>query len=696
MLPELSAPPSGTLVRPPEARVLVVDDDERTLEAVTNVLESLGQTLVIARSGEEALRHVLFHDFAVILLDVQMPGMDGYEVASFIRARKKTRHIPIVFLTAVYRDDSHLLQAYSAGAVDMIFKPVDPFILKSKVSVFVDLYLKQVEIERQAELRLALQQENFSVRLEKLSIEEALRKSAEREEAIFRAVPLCCHSRSVNPPYPITFIGQSIEKMTGYSPERFTLDAKFAGSRIHPDDRASAREVFKDIRAARAYSWEFRWRCADDSYRVFLDQGILSDPRDGGPPELVGTLVDVTEQRLLQQQLSQAQKMEAVGRLTGGIAHDFNNLLTVVLGNLDLLEPKLADNARITRHLSAMRQAAQRGRSLTSQLLAFSRRQHLEPELLDLRARVQGFAELLKHALGEQVEFNLVLCDEPLACELDPAQLETSLLNLAVNARDAMPHGGTFTLQVGCAGTNEPAMAGVAKPTAGWITVRACDTGTGMARDTVARAFEPFFTTKEVGRGSGLGLSQVYGFVSQSGGVVTLASALGEGTTVSINLPRSSRPLFVRAQDELVPPPESGDGETILIVEDDANVRELGREMLGDLGYTAIPASDANAAIAILRDGEKIDLLFTDVIMAGGKTGVELAQEARRLRPGIKILLTSGYTGEAIDRHGLGALDLPFIGKPFERSALSMKIRSILGAREEGPCAATERQRTAS
>ena len=671
-----TAPPSEPVCRG-SARVLVVDDDERTLEAVTSVLDGLGQTLVVARSGEEALRHLLHGDFAVILLDVQMPGMDGYEVAAFVRARKKTRHIPIVFLTAVYRDDTHLLQAYSAGAVDMVFKPVDPFILKSKVSVFVELYLKQVEIERQAELRHALQEENLSVRLEKLSVEEALRRSHEREETILRSMPLCCHSRSMEEPYRITFIGRTIEKLTGFSAERFMHDPDFGTSRVHPDDIERARATFSDIRNTKSYSWEFRWRCADESYRMFLDQGILSESRDGETQEIVGTLVDVTEQRQLQQQLNQAQKMETVGRLTGGIAHDFNNLLTVILGNLDLLLPKLEHNERAVRQLSAVRQAAQRGSSLTAQLLAFARRQHLEPELFELRQRIESFAGLLKHALGEQVEFVLNLPSEELVCELDPAQLETSLLNLAVNARDAMLHGGTFTLSVEAAASNEVFAPGESS-THEWIAIRASDTGVGMAKEIASRAFEPFFTTKEIGRGSGLGLSQVYGFVNQSGGTVSIQTAPGDGTTVCVWLPRSSKRL-----PELLPEPDqveiiSAKAETILLVEDDSAVLELGRALLDDLGYKVIPATQADMALDVLRNGAKVDMLFTDVVMPGGMTGVELAQEARTLRPDIKVLLTSGYTGDTIDRHELGALGLPIIGKPFEKISLGTKLRGIL------------------
>jgi CheY-like chemotaxis protein len=273
------------------------------------------------------------------------------------------------------------------------------------------------------------------------------------------------------------------------------------------------------------------------------------------------------------------------------------------------------------------------------------------------------------------VRLDLKLADGPLACELDPAQLETSLLNLAVNARDAMPHGGTFTLSLD---SEEATPENDTTSSAGWVTIKAMDTGMGMHKEIAARAFEPFFTTKEIGRGSGLGLSQVYGFVNQSGGSVSIASAPGEGTTVSVRLPRSGKPLPERELEVEGILAVSGSGETVLLVEDDAAVLELGRALLDDLGYSVIPATHADAALEILRNGQKVDVLFTDVVMPGGMTGVELAQEARALRPNIKILLTSGYTGETIDRQELGALELPIIAKPFEKASLGSKLRGLL------------------
>src|SRR5688572_11837567 len=265
----------------PKARILVVDDDERNAFAITTALEDLGQILVVARSGEEALKQLLRQDFAVILLDLHMPGMDGYETAALIRARQRSRHIPIVFLTAVFRDDSHLLQAYSAGAVDMVFKPVDPFILKSKVSVFVDLYLKQAEVRREAELRHRLQEENFRVRTEKLIAEQALQRSEQRQEAILQSLPVCFHSRAAEPPFPALFVSSTVERLTGFPPQQFLNDPEFGLSRVHPEDVHRVTEALQGAMTTGVYACEFRWRGADDTYRVLLDQGVLAPPVDG-------------------------------------------------------------------------------------------------------------------------------------------------------------------------------------------------------------------------------------------------------------------------------------------------------------------------------------------------------------------------------------------------------------------------------
>jgi signal transduction histidine kinase/ActR/RegA family two-component response regulator len=662
----------------PRATILVVDDDERNALALTTVLKELDQTLVVANSGEEALRYLLTEDVAVILLDVHMPGMDGYETAELIRARKRTRHIPIVFLTAVFRDDSHLLQAYSAGAVDMVFKPVDPFILKSKVSVFVDLYLKQAEIKREAELRSRLQEENFRVRTEKILAEQALRRSQERQEAILGSLPVCFHARATGPPFAASFVSSNVEQLTGFPAHRFIDDAGFALSRVHPEDVARVEQALRDAVATGAYSCEFRWRCADDSFRVLLDQGVLAAPEQGRGHEIFGTILDVTEHRLLQQQLVQAQKMEAVGQLTGGIAHDFNNLLTVVLGNIDLLGRRFGADERAQRQLAAMRHAAERGQSLTGQLLAFSRRQHLRPETLDVNALVRGFEPLIRRAVGENIVMETTIGEDPAVCEVDASQLETTLLNLAVNARDAMPDGGTLRIAVRRVEHDTDLTIRHSDATPGpWIVLSVDDTGVGMSREVLNRAFEPFFTTKEPGKGSGLGLSQVYGFVRQSGGFVTLTSSVGAGTQLSIYLPPSEKPMTMPRFVPPVEPETRVRSETVLVVEDDPAVLAVAIEMLTDLGYRVITASDAVGALEILRRGRPVDLIFTDVVMAG-KTGVQLAEEAQALRPQIKVLLTSGYTGEALARHQPNHAEWPIIAKPFRQPELAASIRKIL------------------
>ncbi|UTP40361.1 response regulator [Phenylobacterium sp. LH3H17] len=646
--------------RRPTTRILIVDDDERNAFAASQALESLGQELIVARSGEEALRFLLTEDFAVILLDLHMPGMDGYETARMIRLRRRNREVPIVFLTAVFRDEAHIFKAYSAGAVDVVFKPVDPFILRSKVQVLVDLHLKTLELARQSEQRRLLLEENAKVHAEKLAAERALRLSQERQEQILRALPVVFHSRTAEAPYAATFVSDSVLGLTGFPPSRFVDEPDFATGRIHPDDRAAVEAAQAEARTKGVYSCEYRWLCADGVYRSLLDQGVLAPAEEGQPPTVFGTLLDNTDRRRLEEDLAQARKMEAVGQLTGGVAHDFNNLLTVILGNVDRLQRRVDGDEKLGRYAEAIRFATDRGSALTRQLLAFSRRQHLNPRTIELNALVTEFMPLLRQAVGDGVTVVADLAKTDLHVLLDAAQFETALLNLAVNARDAMASAGTVSIETLVQGEE--------------VVIRVADTGSGMEPDIAARIFEPFFTTKEVGLGSGLGLSQVYGFVRQSGGQVSVESAPGHGARFEIRLPRSSVaacPPVVKAATPVV----VGGTERILVVEDDPHVLALTEESLRTLGYAVITADSANAALGILQQKVKLDLLFSDVVMPGGMTGFQLAQRARQLRPQLKVLLTSGYVGDAAKAWGDS---FPLLDKPYEAPALAARLRAIL------------------
>jgi len=656
-------------VAPPEdrlrTRILIVDDDERNAFAAIQALETLGQELVVARSGEEALRHLLTDDFAVILLDLHMPGMDGYETAELIRQRRRNRDVPIVFLTAVFRDEAHIFKAYSAGAVDVVFKPVDPFILRSKVQVLVDLHIKTLELEQQSESRRLLIEENARIHAEKLAAERALRRTQERQEAILRALPVVFHSRTADAPYEPLFVGGNVMELTGFSAEDFLATADFGISRVHPDDVDIVARAQAEARKSGAYACEYRWRCADGSYRSLIDQGVLAQDEESGRAVVFGTLLDNTERRGLEEQLSHARKMEAVGQLTGGVAHDFNNLLTVVLGNIELIKRRTGEQHELARQIEAVRLAAEKGGALTRQLLAFSRRQRLNPLTVDLNGLIADFAPLLRQAVGEAVSIDLNLATEPLPAHLDPAQFESALLNLAVNARDAMEGGGVLSIATRTVDGDAPRIL---------VTVR--DTGQGMDADVASRIFEPFFTTKEIGKGSGLGLSQVYGFVRQSGGEVSVRSSPGQGAIFEISLPRSLSAPGPRGLGG-EPGEAVGGSERVLVVEDDPAVLAMAVETLEGLGYQVTTADTAAAALKRLKGRKTFDLLFSDVVMPGGVNGVQLAHLALQERPGLKVLLTSGYVG---DEAASWANEFPMIDKPYLGPALAAKIRAVLDA----------------
>src|ERR671912_1122983 len=548
-------------------RVLLVDDDERNLLAVANVLDDLGE-VVLARSGEEALRHLLRGEFAVILLDVYMPGMDGYETAQIIRKREQTKGIPIVFLSAVNKETEHLMRGYSMGAVDYVFKPVDPVVLRSKVTVFVDLFAKTKEIERKAAQEQALN-------AELLRAEQELRRAEQRQAAIIQSLPMVLYLEPFEAEnrWP-HYVSGDFQAITGFTMDDVRNQPTMWEDRLHPDDRDAVIATIEARRTSGRSSVEYRWQSADGTYRHFLDQAVLLRDSDGRPVEFAGTLTDITEQRSLENQLMQAQKMDAIGKLTGGIAHDFNNLLAAVIGGLRLLEKRASLARGEARILTTTKRAAEQGSELVRRLLAFARRQTLEPRPIRIQQLQEAVTDLLTHTLGGLVQIEWQVGGKVPDAFADQAQLELALVNLIINARDAMPDGGTVTIFVDTAevvGDNPQGLAA-----GGYVRLRISDTGSGIAPEHIEKVLEPFFTTKDVGKGSGLGLPMVYGFAKQSNGAFHLESSIGNGTTAELWIPQApesaeEKPSESRPEETVVTAPSRP--LHILLVDDHPEVR---------------------------------------------------------------------------------------------------------------------------
>jgi PAS domain S-box-containing protein len=555
--------------------------------------------------------------------------------------------------------------------------------------VWVDLYVTLVHNAIDAPFALAVAQDIS----ERKEVEAALRDSEARFRTMLEALPHLAfvlrpdgsteyHNRRV-----VEYFGNEAAGLA----ERMAL--------IHPEDRPrlmAAREA--GIAAGGEYSAEIRLRRRDGVYRWHASH-VRPLRRDGG--EIVawlGTSVDIDDVRRInetlearvrertrelettQETLRQAQKLEAVGQLTGGVAHDFNNLLTVLSGNLDLLDRQVRD-ASARRLIDAAHRAVQRAAKLTQSLLAFARRQDLHPETVNANRVIKEVSELLRRAAGDRVEVQLLLSPTLDPCRIDATHFEAALLNLVANARDAMPvSGGRISIETENATVGEEELTADPGTKPGrFVCVKVGDTGAGMTPDTLKRAFEPFFTTKDIGKGSGLGLSQVYGFAKQSGGFVRLASEPGIGTTVRLYLPHSEDLVVDRAEDlgaGMAPRAHAVRAEAILVVEDDADVRDTVAEGLRTLGYDVVTAEDGGSALAILERGAAVDLLFTDVSMPRGMGGDELARRAQRLRRGLKILLTSGYAVAARD----GALLEQFtvLAKPYRSDDLARAVRAAL------------------
>ena len=665
------------------ARVLVVDDDERNLLAITHVLEDLAE-VVVAKSGEEALRHLLKGDFAVILLDVFMPGMDGYETAQMIRSREQTKRVPIVFLSAVNKENEHLLRGYTLGAVDYVFKPVEPVVLRSKVAVFVDLFTMNKEVQRKARKEQALLDAALQANLERLRAEKELRLIGQRQAAILQSLPIILYLEElhVSPRMP-KFVSGNFKAVTGFNFEEIQHSPSLWVDRLHPEDRERVLEAVAQRPTERSMSVEYRWQCADGQYRHFIDQAVLLRDSSGNPVEYAGTLFDVTERKDLEVQLNQVRKMDAIGQLTGGIAHDFNNLLAAVLGGLGMIERRVALDEKQKSIINMMRHAAEQGAELVKHLLAFARRQKLAPGVIDVNQLATSVTSLLDHTLGGLVELRWDVQDGTADVFADAAQLELALMNLIINARDAMPDGGIIT--VGARNAEVIENEDLSDLSAGrYVTFTVTDTGCGIAPHLLDQVMEPFFTTKAVGKGTGLGLSMVYGFAQQSGGTVRVNSQFGAGTCVEIWLPeaqleRTPEPNLL-SNDDLSSPQTA---LRILLVDDHDAVRATTAALLEDMGHRVTDVADGLSALDMIRsDKGQFDILVTDYAMPK-MSGTQLVKQVRRILPEAAAMIITGYA----DARELlrDDLNVAILEKPFTPEKLHAALYSCSKIREVNP-----------
>jgi PAS domain S-box-containing protein len=637
------------------ARILLVDDDERNLLALSEVLEDLAEVVSVT-SGKDALRALLKGDFAVILLDVFMPGMDGYETASLIRAREQTARIPIIFLSAVNKEIEHLMRGYAMGAVDYVFKPVEPLMLQSKVGVFVDLYDVRRQVEERSRAEKTLLDQALRANQEKLEAERALRAAEERHSLAIRSLPIILFARDLaRTMTPPRIIGGDLARMTGFDQPPSLDDWR---ERIHPDDRAHVADAYRRLPDVGNVAIEYRWRREDGEHRHFLEHTMLFGDGARDPIEIAGTIFDVTEQKQLEEKLVQAGKMEAIGQLTGGVAHDFNNLLAAVLGGIHVLERRLELDDRNQQIVDQIRHAAEHGAELVRRMMAFARKQDLVPTSVDPGKLCVTVAGLVEHTLGGTISISWQCAESESNLFVDKSQLELALLNLILNARDAMPEGGKVTVAIDAL-EEADLPTGAALPPGDYLRIRVADKGAGIAQGDIEKITRPFYTTKEAGKGTGLGLSMVLGFVQQSGGRLMVTSELGVGTCVEMILPSTRRQVSAKAKRKQATATTSA--RSILLVDDDVAVRTVVSEQLRELGFDVVAARDGADAINSLDNGTRFDVLLSDFAMPG-INGLQTINRIKSLRPGIRSALMTGYADESlasIDRNEIKVFRKP-------------------------------------
>ena len=636
-------------------RVLVVEDRAEDAELTVRELRRAELDCETLRvDTAQAFRRALA-DFRpdIVLADYTVPGFGGMAALEILKT--DAPEIPLIVVTGSL-DEETAAECIKAGAADYVLKTN---LIRLAPAVSGALAFAQSQADKHA-------------------AESALRTSERRFRALVEeswdAVALFASDGSILYGSPAT------TRLLGYDLSEFV--GRNAMELIHPDDRAavlvSLQEAMVAPRARVHVAARVRHKNGSWRYLEGVFTNLLDDPSVAA---IVNNYRDVTDRRILEEQVVLSKKMEAIGRLAGGVAHDFNNILTAIGGYTDLLLADLPPDDHRRHDVEEIYQAAQRAAGLTQQLLAFSRRQVLQPKVIDLNALVPEIEKMLRRLIGEDILFTTVLHPHLGNVRADPGQIEQVIVNLAVNARDAMPDGGRLTIET--RNVELDAEYAVDHPTVKpgpYVMLAVTDSGVGMDEETKSRIFEPFFTTKVRGKGTGLGLATVYGIVQQTGGHIWPYSEPGRGTTMRVYLPRVDAPADV-IDHPSDPAPETLRGsETILVVEDEAPVRAVTRQLLERNGYTVLEAPDGAAALALV-DGaagsRDIDLLLTDVIMPG-MSGRELADKLKARRPNVRVLFMSGYTDDAVVRHGMLEPGLAYLEKPFRPPVLLKKVRGVL------------------
>jgi signal transduction histidine kinase len=549
------------------------------------------------------------------------------------------------------------MKGYAMGAVDYVFKPVEPLMLQSKVSVFVDLYAMRQQVEAKSQAEQQLRDENYRAELERLRIVRELEQSRARQATILDALPIALFEALVDGEGRLKrrFIGGDLMSLTGVTSADHPDAPNDWEANIHPEDLDRASRIDG---ASRTVTLDYRWTSSDGEVRHFFEQCVRVEDEDGGQQRWAGTLLDVTTQKRLEEQLVQAGKMEAIGQLTGGVAHDFNNLLAAVLGGIHVLERRLTLGERERLIIDQMRHAAEHGAELVRRMMAFARKQDLSPTSVEPAGLCDSVAGLVEHTLGGTVSIDWQCPDTSSNLFVDKSQLELALLNLILNARDAMPDGGKVAVAISEVSGGDLCDAN-SSAEGDYLSIRVTDEGSGIAAADVEKITQPFYTTKEAGKGTGLGLSMVLGFVQQSGGRLHVSSTVGEGTTIEMILPSTPQPApaAIRVATALGP----SSVRKILLVDDDDAVRTVVGEQLRELGFDVTATPDGASAIDAVGGGGEFDLLLTDFAMPGFN-GIQTIQRIATMRPQIRSALMTGYADDsltAIDRESITVFRKP-------------------------------------